>query len=436
MMMGDAIYDLAKVLWPINRSITGNGNRQTLKILKEICPSINIFEVPSGTKVFDWVIPDEWNVSEAWIKDPDGNRIVDFARNNLHLVSYSVPTDCVLSLEELEGHLYSRSDLPTAIPYVTSYYNSHWGFCISQEQRKNLKKGNYHVHIDVSLQPGFLTYGELIIPGETDKEVFISTYICHPSMANNELSGPTVTVHLGKWLESLPHRHYTYRIVFVPETIGSLTYLSLNLDCLQKNVIAGFNVSCVGDDRVYSYLPSRFGDTLSDDIAKHVLKWLDPNYIAYTWNDRASDERQYCAPGIDLPVASISRSKCREYPEYHTSLDDLENVVSPQGLQGGFDALKLALEAVEANCFPESTILGEPNLGKRGLYPTIGAVKKDNNVRLIKNFLSYSDGRTSLLKVAQKCSVPIWELYPVFNTMLEHGLIKRHNHPVYQGDSR
>ncbi|MCY4330793.1 MAG: DUF4910 domain-containing protein [Endozoicomonadaceae bacterium] len=216
-----------------------------------------------------------------------------------------------------------------------------------------------------------MNYGELLIKGQSDKEVFISTYICHPSMANNELSGPTVTTFLAKWLMEQSSLNYSYRIIFIPETIGSIAYLSQNYQHLKSNAEAGFNISCVGDNRTYSYLPSRRGNTISDAVAKHVLKWMMwyPEYDSYSWSHRGSDERQYCAPGIDLPVASIMRTKYGEYPEYHTSLDDLENVVTPQGLQGGFEALKCALQILEKNVIPKMQVYCEPQLGKRGLYP-------------------------------------------------------------------
>ena len=252
MITGKEIHNLARRLWRINRSITGDGNRLTLDILKEICPEMKIYEVPSGTKVFDWTVPNEWNVKEAWIKDPSGNKIVDFEECNLHLVGYSIPVHKTINLKQLQNHLHSRPDLPSAIPYVTSYYNHYWGFCLSDLQRRSLCKGEYEVYVDSELKNGSLTYGEILLEGESKQEIFLSTYICHPSMANNELSGMTVTAYIAKWLASLKQRQYSYRIIFIPETIGSLTYLNKNLKKMKDNIIAGFNVSCVGDDRMYS----------------------------------------------------------------------------------------------------------------------------------------------------------------------------------------
>ena len=332
--IGIEIHALVQRLWSINRSITGEGVRKTLRILKEYLPELCTYEVPSGTTAFDWTVPKEWKVSKAFIITPSGDRICDFGENNLHLVGYSIAISKKISLTELQSHLHSLPDQPTAIPYVTSYYKEYWGFCITEQERSELKDGEYEICIDSELFDGSLTYGELLIKGSSKKEVFISTYICHPSMANNELSGPTVTTYLAKWIGNLKNRRYSYRIIFIPETIGSLVYLSKNIDQLKCDVFAGFNVSCVGDNRAYSYLPSRRGDTVSDDVAKHVLKWTDPNFLSYKWSDRGSDERQYCAPNIDLPIASMMRTKYGEYPEYHTSLDNLELVVSSKGLQG------------------------------------------------------------------------------------------------------
>src|SRR3990167_7031986 len=435
-MIGDDIHQLAKILWPINRSITGDGVRKTLHILKNFHTNLEIYEIPSGKKVFDWIVPKEWNVKEAWVEGPDGKRILDFANNNLHLMGYSIPVNATFELEELDKHLFSLSNQPNAIPYVTSYYTERWGFCITHNQRKKLKPGKYKVHINSTLQSGSLTYGELIIPGESSKEIFLSTYVCHPSMANNELSCPTVTIYLAKWLESLKNRRFTYRIIFVPETIGSITYLSQHYKHLKEHVVAGFNITCVGDNRNYSYLPSRDGNTLSDQVANHILKWTDKNFKTYTWNDRGSDERQYCAPGIDLPIASIMRTKFAEYSEYHTSLDNLENVVTPEGLKGGYSALRHALEAFENNCYPEVTVLGEPHLSKRGLYHTIGTKVRDKYVGLMMNLITYSDGKTSLLTIAEKCNVPIWDLYSILNTLSAHKLVNKHDSLIMDNSIR
>ena len=427
-MIGKKIHDLCKILWPINRSITGNGVRKTLDILKKKCSEMKIYEVASGTKVFDWTIPNEWNVKEAKILGPGGKKILDFSDNNLHLVGYSTPINKKMSLKELNKHLFSLKEKPKAIPYVTSYYKKNWGFCLSHNNRKKLKSGKYKVLINSELKKGSLTYGEIFLPGKSKKEIFLSTYICHPSLANNELSGPTVSIFIANWIKSLKDRKFSYRIIFIPETIGSITYLSKNLKKMKRNMHAGFNITCVGDERMYSYLPSRKGDTIADHTAKHILKWTDKNYKKYTWLDRGSDERQYCSPGIDLPVATIMRSKGGEYPEYHTSLDNLKNVVTPKGLNGSFNLIKKIIESFEFNCYPKNLHLCEPQLSKRNLYPSTSNWSKKENytyeLRLMKDLISFSDGKTSLLNIAENCKVPIWDFYSIIRKLEKNKIIK------------
>lgn len=424
-MIGNEIHNLAKKLFKFNRSITGEGVRETLSEIKTILPNLNLQSASSGTKVFDWVVPSEWHVSEAYIIAPNGEKICDFSINNLHLVGYSVPFRGRMKLEELQKHLHSLPEQPNAIPYITSYYEERWGFCLTQKQRSALGDGEYEIVIDSKIFAGQLNYGELILPGESDQEIFLSTYVCHPSMANNELSGIVVTTYLAKWLNELKVRRYTYRLVFIPETIGSITYLSKNYINLKKKVIAGFNISCVGDERSYSYLPSRNGNTISDKVAKHVLKWIEPNYKIYSWLDRGSDERQYCAPGIDLPIASILRTKHGEYPEYHTSLDNLDDVVTPKGLDGGYWALRRALELIEKNNIYKINILCEPQMGRRGLYPTLSKKNSGDQTRFIMNFLSYCDGEHTLIDIAEKINLPAWDLYKSIETLISHDLISQ-----------
>ena len=423
-MIGHDIYRFAEELWPLNRSLTGVGVRETLGIFRKMLPELQLIEIASGTKVFDWTVPKEWRVSSAYIIDPNGRKICDFFDNNLHLVGYSTPFRGLLNLQDLNQYLHSIEDQPSAIPYVTSYYEKRWGFCLSHEQRANLPNGDYSVVVDTDLFDGSMTLGELILPGKSEKEILISTYICHPSMANNELSGPAVVTYLSKWLSTLEHREYTYRIVFLPETIGAIAYLSSRLKEMQKLTIAGFNVSCVGDDRAYSYLPTRRGDTLSDLVAKHVLRWIDPDFISYEWFDRGSDERQYCSPGVDLPIASMHRTKFGEYPEYHTSLDTLGGVVTPQGLDGGYWMFRRALELIERNKIYVNSILCEPNMGKRGLYPTLSTKRQDKRTSILMDFLSLCDGDTLLVDAANLMNVPAWDLYPIVDELLAHKLIK------------
>ncbi len=422
---GKRIHELVTRLFPLCRSITGNGVRETLRIIKGFIP-LTLHEVPSGTRAFDWVVPKEWNITSAWIRDSKGNTVVDFADNNLHVISYSLPVDAHLSLTELKEHLHSIPEQPDAIPYVTSYYKEQWGFCITHRALQALTEDTYHVFIDSTLTPGSLTYGELLLPGKSGKEVFLSTYICHPSMANNELSGPAVTTELVKWLMSA-QRRYTYRIVFIPETIGSLVYLSKNLDAMQKNIIAGFNITCVGDDRTYSYLPSRSGTTRADMVARRVLQMRHPEFVRYSFLERGSDEREYCSPGVDLPVVSVMRSKYGAYPEYHTSLDDLQ-LVTPSGLQGGFDVLKECLEWIERNRTYRVAQLGEPQLARHGLYPTTmdhaGNVSVDmQRLSNLQNVLAYADGDHDVPTMAEMLDVPEADIQRTVATLLEAGLL-------------
>lgn len=426
-MIGKKIYNLCKKLFPLNRSLTGDGNRQTLNILKKYYKNLSIKEMKSGSKVYDWQIPLEWNVKEAWIKTPNGNKIADFKKNNLHLVGYSHRIKKLINFKNLKKRLYFLKNQPTAIPYVTSYYKKSWGFCISFNEFKKLKNnGTYEVNIDSKFHKGSLTYGEIFIPGRSKKEIFLSTYICHPSMANNELSGPAVTIFLAKWIAK-KKRKYSYRIVFVPETIGSISYLSKNKNKLKKNVIAGFNITCVGDNRSYSYVPSRNGDTLSDRVGLYVLKNITKNYKKYSWLDRGSDERQYCSPGIDLPIATIMRTKYGTYKEYHTSLDNLNTVVSSQGLNGGFNLIKKAIETIEKNVYFISRFYGEAQMSKRNLYPTLSKKNIYKNNRLIMNVLTYCDGKHSIFDLSEKLSKSQIEIKKIIKILIKKKIIKQIN---------
>jgi len=420
--VGEEMHALCRELFPICRSITGDGVRDTLRRIGRFLPDLAIHEVPSGTRCFDWVVPPEWNIRDACIIDPAGERIVDFKTCNLHVVSYSVPVDQEIQLTELQQHLHSLPELPDAIPYVTSYYSKRWGFCLADRQRRALREGTYRVKIDSTLAPGSLTYAELLIPGQTAEEVFFSTYVCHPSLGNNELSGPVVATFLARKIAAWPDRRYSYRFVFVPETIGSITYLSRNLDTLKRRVVAGFNITCIGDERCYSYLPSRGGNTLSDRVVRHVLRHTDPDYKQYSFLDRGSDERQYCSPGIDLPVATLMRSKYGTYPEYHTSLDDLD-LITPDGLAGGLRALERCVLTLEANRRMRASVLGEPQMGKRGLYPTLGTRSATEIVATRMNLLAYADGNRDLLEIAETIDMPVWDLAPLVAELTVHGLL-------------
>ena len=421
MRLGEQMHDFAAKIFPICRSLTGNGVRETLAEIHAHLPPLNIHEVPSGTRAFDWTVPDEWNISAARLTGPDGQLVADLRQHNLHVVGYSEPIDCVLKLEQLQEHLFSLPDLPDAIPYVTSYYRRYWGFCLPDRVREALPRGDYRVKIDSVLAPGNLTYGEVILPGESEREVLLSTYVCHPSMANNELSGPAVTTWLVKWLME-KKRRFTYRVVFIPETLGSIVYLSRNLEIMRRNTVAGFNISCVGDNRCFSYLPSRNGNTLSDRVALHVLKRIGQAYKHYSYLDRGSDERQYCAPGVDLPICSIMRSKYGCYPEYHTSADDL-TLVTPDGLEGAYMAIRRCLEILEVNRIWRAPVLCEPQLGKRGLYPTTSTRDSADSTRTMMNLLAYADGKQDLLSIAETIDADPLECASIALILAEHGLL-------------
>ena len=414
---------LAQELWPVNRSLSGEGLRETLRNLSNQLPEIEVRSIDSGTKVFDWTVPKEWAVTEAYIVDPSGEKICDFNENNLHLVGYSVPFEGEMELEELQVHLYSLESQPNAIPYVTSYYQERWGFCLTQNDREKLVSGTYRVVIRSLLFDGVLNYGELLIPGKTTREIFFSTYICHPSMANNELSGPVLAVELAKWLRNL-NNYYSYRFVFIPETIGSLIYMSRNLEVMRREILAGFVLTCVGDERAFSYLPSRKGNTVADKASLKVLEGQGIDFVRHSWLDRGSDERQYCSPGADLPVCSVMRSKYGTYPEYHTSLDTLGDVVTAEGLQGSFDIYKRIILELENRRYPIAQQIGEPQLGRRNLYPTT-SIKGDNSLpRKLTDVLSFSDGKHSEEEMADALMMSLDEIREVIAILSNFGLVR------------
>jgi aminopeptidase-like protein len=420
------MYQWACDLFPICRSLTGEGVRETLSYLQDLLSDLKIRSVPTGYRAFDWSVPDEWNIQDAYILDPEGKKILDFFNNNLHVMGYSEPVDMELDLEQLQHHLYSREDLPEAIPYVTSYYERNWGFCIADSQRKGLRPGRYRVVIKSTLAPGKLNYGELILPGKEKKEILLSTYICHPSLANNELSGPVVTTALAKWLQQRENRRFTYRIIFVPETIGAIVYLSKHLNIMKKWIVAGFVVTCVGDQNSFSFLPSRLGGTLADKVANHVLSHMTDGYTTYSFvKDRGSDERQYCSPHVNLPVVSIMRSKYGSYPEYHTSLDNLD-FISQKGLEQSYELLKQCINVMEINRTWITKFPCEPQLGKRNLYDNISFCKsivKKSLSRIYTDILSYADGDHSLLEIADMVDLPAWECFKMIEKLHKEGLI-------------
>ncbi len=415
------LYCFCKDIFPICRSITGQGVRTTLKKVQKICPDLKIHSVISGTPVFDWTVPKEWCIRDAYIEHESGKRFAEFKKCNLHALGYSAPVNRHMALEELKQYIYTIPGNPDAIPYVTSYYKERYGFCMSENEKNKLPEGNYHVVIDSEFIDGNLNYGELLIKGKSQKEILLSTYICHPSMANDNTSGISLATYLGKWLRDQSNLRYSYRIIFIPETIGAITYLSRNLSALKQNVIAGFILSCVGDNNAYSMVHTRYGNTLADKAALSVMKKL-PNFIEYSYLYRGSDERQFNAPGIDLPICPISRSKYGHYPEYHTSKDDL-SVISPEGLKGAFDVVTQCIEALENNHRYQINCLCEPQLGKRGLYTSISSKISYTNERLLSNIIAYCDSQNDLFDLCKILDSTPNELLPYIKTLTEHGLL-------------
>ena len=421
------MHGWARRMFPINRSITGEGVRQTLSIIGSEIDGLRTHEIPSGTSVLDWTIPEEWNVEEAYIETRSGERVVDFADHNLHLVGYSEPVDAWVNLETLQAHLYSLPDQPDAIPYVTSYYKRDWGFCLTHKVRERLSQGQYRVVIRSSLAPGILNYGDLLLKGSQTEEVLISSYICHPSMANNELSGPVVAIALARWLIASRNLRYSYRFVFIPENIGSIVYLSRHHQEMKDRIIAGFILTCIGDDRTYSMLKSRRGDTLADRVGGHVLKNFTPGYQEYDflWPNRGTDSRNYCSPAIDLPVVDIMRSKYGTYPEYHTSLDDLD-LITPSGLEGGFEVVRRCIEILERNHVYGPNVIGEPQLGRRGLYPTTsyGRATYDRKLSHLMNVLAYADGEHDLIALAERIGTDAITVADIAERLVGEGILQ------------
>lgn len=420
--VGQRMYAMAERMFPICRSITGNGLRESLEIIREELPEIKITEVPTGTRVFDWTVPKEWNIRGGWIRTKQCETILDFKNTNLHVVGYSVPVHQTVSREELLEHVYTIPEQPDWIPYVTSYYKERWGFCMTERQKQTLKDDEYEVMIDSTLKDGSLTYGELVLKGETEDEILITTYLCHPSMANDELSGPCVQTELVKYLKSLSKRRYTYRFVWNPETIGSIAYLSKNLEAMQQHVKAGFVLSCVGDNRAYSMISSKYADTLADRVLENVLKFHDPAYKRFSFLERGSDERQYGSAGVDLPVCGFCRSKYQQFPEYHSSADNMD-LISAEGLQGAYEVMVKVINALENNYHYQMLCKCEPQLGKRGLYPTISKKGSNYSVRIMQHFIAYADGRNDLIGISNILNTPVEELIPLKDKLMEHQLL-------------
>lgn len=421
--IGKQMIGWARDLYPIRRSLSGPGVRETLAYIGDRLPGLRVHSVPTGSQVHDWTVPNEWTLRDAYVEDQAGRRVIDLADHGLHVLGYSAPVDTWLELDALQDHLYSLPDQPDAIPYVTSYYKRRWGFCLSHREREALAPGRYRAVVDADLAPGVLNYADLVLPGESDREILISTYICHPMMVNNELSGPVVAMALARWLAARDRR-FTYRFVFVPETIGAVIYLDRHLAHLRAQTHAGFVLTCLGDERAVSFMPSRQGDTIADRAARHVLDRYAPGRDFYSFLERGSDERQYCSPLADLPVVSIMRSKYGAYPEYHTSADDFE-LVTERGLEGGLALMQRALLTLEANRTYRATVVGEPQLGKRGLYPTLSTRESGQQVRAMMNLLAYADGQHDLLYICDMMEADLLDCAAIADHLLAHGLLEK-----------
>lgn len=397
---GEEIYSLIEKLYPICRSITGDGVRKSLQILKEYIP-LELYELPTGMQVFDWTIPKEWNINDAWIANLKGDKIIDFQDSNLHVLNYSTPVDREISFKELKPHLYTLPEQPDLIPYRTSYYKEQWGFCLTHNQLKSMKEEAYRVYIDSSLTEGSLTYGELFIEGESKDEVLISSHICHPSLCNDNLSGISVAVHLAESLLREKLR-YSYRFLFIPGTIGSIAWLARNEDNIQ-NIKHGLVLSCVGDSGSITYKKSRRGNAEINQIVEQVLGDSGNDYAIRDFTPYGYDERQFCSPAFNLPVGCFMRTPFGEFPEYHTSADNLD-LVKPEALADSLSTLENVIDVIENNqTYLNQNPRGEPNLGKRGLYKlTGGDAEGEINQLAILWVLNLSDGNHSLLDIAQR----------------------------------
>jgi len=413
---------LIEELYPICRSITGNGVRQTLRILQRRIP-LEVHEVPSGTKVFDWTVPKEWNIREAFIKNSRGEKIVAFAESNLHVVNYSVPFKGKLSLDQLKSHLFTLPDRPRWIPYRTSYYQETWGFCLSHEQLLQMEDGEYEVLIDASLEDGHLTYGEYYLPGQTSDEVLLSCHICHPSLCNDNLSGIALMVALAKHLNSSPRR-YSYRFLFIPGTIGSITWLALN-ESRVSSIKHGLVIAGVGDKGTFTYKKSRRAQAEIDRVFNHVVGRSGDGSRIIDFFPYGYDERQFCSPGFNLPVGCAMRTPFGQYPEYHTSADNLD-FVQPQYLADSFSKCLAVLQVLEENrMYLNLNPKCEPQLGRRGLYGTIGG-QVDGKLRELAMLwvLNLSDGQHTLLDIAEKSGLAFDSIKNAADALLTHDLLK------------
>lgn len=393
----------AKDLFPLCRSLTGAGTKKTLRYFKNINKEFKILKFKSGKKVFDWKIPLEWNIRDAYIEHESGKKFCSFKKNNLHVVGYSYPINKILKKKDLLKNIYTQKDQKDSIPYVTSYYKKHWGFCISENELKKLPQGKFRAFIDSDLKKGDLEIMHATLKGSSKKEIFFSSYVCHPSMANNELSGPVLLNAIMLYLKNnYSKRKFSYRFVLLPETIGSIAYLSKFKNKLKKHVFAGYNLSCVGDERSYSIINSPSANTIADQSLSSALIGKK-NLKIYSFLERGSDERQYCSPLINLPLCGFSRSK--EYPEYHTDKDNFE-VVTEKGLSESLQVFKDIIDGYETGIYPKTNVICEPNLGKRNLYPTISQKGKyKDEIYNRQNLIAYANGKNNIFEISKILNV-------------------------------
>lgn len=416
---GDRLYERIAGLYPICRSITGDGVRETLRQLQAELPLV-IHEVPSGTPVFDWAVPREWNIRDAYIRHSSGERVVDFQRHNLHVVSYSMPLRRRMSLAELRPHLHTLPAQPDLIPYRTSYYKESWGFCLSQNALDAMPDGEYEVVIDSTLADGHLSYGELLLPGSSEQEVLISCHVCHPSLANDNLSGISVAAELAQILAGV-QTVYSYRFVFIPGTIGAITWLARNQDTIHR-IAAGLVLTCVGDAGGLTYKRSRRGDAAIDRAFTHLLRHTDSGRVI-DFFPYGYDERQYCSPGFNLPVGCLMRSQHGQFPEYHTSADNLD-FVRPVALADTLATVLAALRVLEQNhAYVNTNPFCEPQLGKRGLYGSVGGLDIQRSQLAILWALNLSDGAHSLLEIAERAQMPFDQIAAAADRLQEAGLL-------------
>lgn len=420
--IGQKMYQLMTRLYPICRSITGDGFRASVGLLQQHIP-LEIHEVPSGTPVFDWTVPKEWNIRDAYVKNARGEKVIDFQQSNLHVVNYSIPIHQKMSLVELRDHLFSIPDQPEWIPYRTSYYKENWGFCLSHRQLQSLEEGEYEVYIDASLEAGHLTYGEYYLPGQTGDEVLISCHSCHPSLCNDNLSGMALATFLAKSLGQLSLR-YSYRFLFIPGTIGAITWLCLN-ETQVNRIKHGLVVACVGDPGKSTYKRSRQGEAEIDRAVKHVLKHSGQDYEIVDFSPYGYDERQYCSPGFNLPVGSLTRTPHGRYAEYHTSADNLD-LVQPAYLADSLSKYLAVVNILENNQkYLNTNPKCEPQLGKRGLYGALGGQKeaKINELAMLW-VLNLADGRHSLLDIAERSALSFDTIQTAAAALLKHNLLQ------------